>query len=143
MYRRTFLAGLTVSAVFAKPQGGMVFEAVFGAHLPQTLRIARWPVMTSLPNWLEFRTYNSSALHDRFTKDGLFARSGIRPLLFESGNKLTYMIPFDSLAERNQAWTRFDADPEWHSLRRKQNPKVLEITIYRPSGAGCQPAADC
>ncbi len=111
----------------------MVLEAVFGAHLPQTLRIASWPVMDSLPAWFELRTYQCSdparlaALHD-------LARSRIHPLLFEWGTRLTYLIPFDSLAERNRGWTLFDADPEWHRLRSQGEPvSVSEVTIYRPA----------
>src|ERR1700691_1254060 len=122
MYRRTFIAGLAGSMAIARPRGGMVLEAVFGAHLPQTLRISRWPVMTSSPNWLELRTYNSAALHEHFTIGGLFERAGIHPLLFGAATNLTYLIPFDSLADRHRAWTLFDADPEWHRLRSEGKP---------------------
>jgi hypothetical protein len=143
MNRRTFLAAFSGTffelnrAAFAKPRGGIVLEAVFGAHLPQTLRIVHWPVMTSLPNWFELRTYNSGSLHERLTNTGIFGRSGIHPLLFEAGTNLTYLIPFDSLAQRNRAWTLIDADPEWHRLRSEGEPvSVAEVTIYRPQQVG-------
>jgi hypothetical protein len=110
----------------------MVLEAVVGAQLPHTLRIARWPVMDSLPAWFELRRYQCSdparlaALHD-------LARLRVHPLLFEWGTHLTYLIPFDSLAERNCTWTLFDADPEWDRLRSEGEPvSVTEVTIYRP-----------
>jgi hypothetical protein len=112
----------------------MVLEGVFGARLPQTLRIARWPVMTSMPDWFELRAYQCSdparleALHD-------LVRSRLQPLVFEWATNLTYLIPFRSLAERNGAWTLFDADPEWHRLRSQGEPvSVCEVTIYRPAG---------
>ncbi len=129
MYRRTFLAGLAGSVAVAKPKRGMVLEAVFGARLPQTLRIAHWPAMTPRHSWYELRTYNSGLLHEPLAN-----RYGIRPLLVERGASVTFLIPFDSLAQRNHAWTQFDADPEWQRLRSEGGPvTVSEITIYQPS----------
>ncbi len=134
MHRRTFLAGVVGGAAFAKPRGGMAFEAVFGAHLPQTLRIPRWP-MTSAPNWLELRRYNSSLLQ----VEGLFARSGIHPLMVESGTDLTYLIPFDSLDQRNRAWTLFDADPEWQRLAGRLGDRFRDNDLPVPRNGRSAP----
>jgi len=48
---------------------------------------------------------------------------GIRPLGFwttligESNNELTYIIPWESLADREAKWTAFLNDPTWHKAR--------------------------
>ena len=48
---------------------------------------------------------------------------GIRPLGFwttligESNNELTYIIPWESLAEREAKCTAFVNDPAWHKAR--------------------------
>jgi hypothetical protein len=53
----------------------------------------------------------------------IWERHGIRPLGFwttligESNNELTYIIPWDSLADRDGKWTAFLNDPAWHKAR--------------------------
>jgi hypothetical protein len=53
----------------------------------------------------------------------LWKRHAIRPVGFwttligESNQDLTYLLAWDSLAEREQKWTAFQADPEWISKR--------------------------
>ena len=32
-------------------------------------------------------------------------------------DEVAYIVSFDSLEERDAAWRRFVADPEWHALR--------------------------
>lgn len=119
----------------------MILEAVFGAHLPQRLRIVRWPVRASVPEWLELRTYacedpeRLAAMLDR-----PFKRTGIHPLRLESERNLTFLIPFESLAQRNQAWTWFDAQGFSAEGQRMPAPlTVTEITIYRPIADRPQP----
>ena len=54
---------------------------------------------------------------------GLWERHGIRPAGFwttvigESNQDLTYMLAWDSLAERETKWAAFQADPEWIEKR--------------------------
>ena len=49
----------------------------------------------------------------------IWARLGIRQAGFwttavgESNHDLTYMIEWDSLAERDEKWPKFQNDPEW------------------------------
>src|SRR5215470_274403 len=53
----------------------------------------------------------------------LWKRHGIRPagffttLIGESNNQLTYMLAWESLAEREQKWNAFAIDPEWIAKR--------------------------
>ena len=53
----------------------------------------------------------------------LWEKHGIRPVGFwttvigESNNDLTYLLAWESLAEREQKWAKFAADPEWLKVR--------------------------
>jgi len=65
------------------------------------------------------------ALLKRFesTTLGIWKKHGIRQagfwttLIGESNNDLTYMLAWESLAEREQKWNAFMSDPEWISKR--------------------------
>jgi hypothetical protein len=64
------------------------------------------------------------AVNERFAKHtmGFFKKHGIGMLGFwtdEIGrsNRLTYMLVFDSMADREKKWTAFQADPGWHQVR--------------------------
>ena len=54
---------------------------------------------------------------------GIWAKHGIRQagfwttLVGESANDLTYLLVWDSLAEREAKWSAFQADPEWLAAR--------------------------
>ncbi len=53
----------------------------------------------------------------------IWEKHGIRQAGFwttvigESSNDLTYLMAWDSLAEREQKWTAFQKDPEWLAAR--------------------------
>ena len=55
----------------------------------------------------------------------IWERHGIRQAGFwttlagKSNNDLTYMLAWESLAEREEKWPKFMADPEWHKVRAK------------------------
>jgi hypothetical protein len=65
------------------------------------------------------------ALLNRFQSATLriWAKHGIRQAGFwttvigESNHDLTYLIAWESLAEREQKWTSFQTDPEWIAAR--------------------------
>ncbi len=48
---------------------------------------------------------------------------GIRPLGFwttligDANHELTYILPWESLADREQRWSAFVNDPAWHKVR--------------------------
>jgi hypothetical protein len=65
-----------------------------------------------------------AALNERFAKHtmGYFTKHGIGILGFwtdEIGisNQLTYILVFDSMADREQKWGAFQADPGWQRVR--------------------------
>ena len=53
----------------------------------------------------------------------IWERHGIRQagfwttLVGESNNDLTYLLAWETLAEREQKWTAFTTDPEWLKIR--------------------------
>jgi NIPSNAP len=78
----------------------------------------------------ELRIYQVSpgkmpALLQRFEKFTLeiWKKHGIRQggfwttMIGESSQQLTYMLAWESLAERDQKWTAFAADPQWLAVR--------------------------
>ena len=78
----------------------------------------------------ELRTYRClpgrlPALLKRFEEItlGFWARYGIRQAGFwtteigESNHELIYLLAWESLAEREQKWTAFQADPDWITQR--------------------------
>jgi hypothetical protein len=69
--------------------------------------------------------HNQAALHARFADHTtrIFGRLGFRQVgYFETiigdGPELTYLLGWKNLNERQEAWDRFHADPEWHEARR-------------------------
>ena len=132
MTRRTFLA--TASAL-AGSRNGAVLEAVYGAHLPATLRIAGLPVRP----WFESRAYQCANPARLAQLSRLIIEFFADARLRESGK---YLLPFDSLEERNRAWTLFDSNPEWNAMRSEGEPvRVSEITIYRLNHRGARTRA--
>lgn len=99
----------------------------------------------------EMRVYRAlpgrlPALLKRFetTTLDLWKARGFRPVGFwttlvgESNMDLTYILAWESLAEREQKWNAFMADPEWISKRaesEKDGPIVANITntILQPT----------
>jgi hypothetical protein len=55
----------------------------------------------------------------------LWEKHGIRQagffttLIGESNQELTYMLAWDSLADRDRKWTAFQSDPDWIDARAK------------------------
>ena len=53
----------------------------------------------------------------------LWEKHGIRPsgffttLIGESNQELTYLLAWESLAEREKKWTAFQTDPDWIAAR--------------------------
>jgi hypothetical protein len=78
------------------------------------------------------------ALLNRFqtTTLRLWEKHGIRQAGFwttmigESNHDLTYLVAWDSLAERQEKWTAFQSDPEWIAARdasEKDGPIVASV----------------
>jgi hypothetical protein len=82
----------------------------------------------------ELRTYHAPAWPGRppAAVNALFRRADIRPILTAStvGEHLprfTFLVAFESLAMRQEAWGRLDAESEWNDLE----AKVTSASIYK------------
>ena len=85
------------------------------------------------------------ALNERFAKItmGYFQKYGLKVVGFwtdEVGvnNRLTYILAFDDMAQREKAWAAFRADPDRTKAfaeTEKEGPLVIRITntIMRPT----------
>lgn len=108
--------------------------------------------VTGADRIFELRIYESHSIKagqkkiHMFNEGGeiaLFRKIGLHPVFFGETlfgpmmPNLTYMLGFGSMAERDDAWAEFIADPEWHAMR--DNPMyadtVSNITdhILRPA----------
>jgi len=79
---------------------------------------------------VELRVYHCApgrlpALHERFTSAtlGFFKKHGIEQIGFwttlagPTNQSLTYLLKWESLAERERKWNAFQADPDWIAKR--------------------------
>src|SRR5271168_5599318 len=66
-------------------------------------------------------------------KHGIRQAGFFTTLVGESNQELTYLLAWESLAERETKWNAFQADPEWHAARAKteeNGPLVAKVTNY-------------
>ena len=87
------------------------------------------------------------ALLKRFETDTLriWEKHGIRQAGFwttvigESNQELTYLLAWESLAEREKKWAAFQTDPEWIAARRREREgrahcsRTLSNSILQPT----------
>ena len=50
-------------------------------------------------------------------KHGIKQAGFFTTLVGESNQELTYLLAWESLADREKKWNAFGADPEWHAAR--------------------------
>jgi hypothetical protein len=100
---------------------------------------------------IELRTYHCApgrlpALQDRFKNHtlGFFRKYGIRPLGFwttvvgPTNQKLTYLLEWADMAERERCWNAFQADPEW--VARRAESEAEKIIVERIENEFLAPA---
>jgi hypothetical protein len=82
----------------------------------------------------EVRSYHAPAWRDQPPAgvSAAFRRAGIHTILSASAAgehlpRFTYLVPFESLATRQDAWARLEADSEWAS----RDAKVSGASIYK------------
>jgi hypothetical protein len=89
---------------------------------------------------IEMRVYHCApgrlpALNERFTGVtlGFFEKYGIKPMGFwttlvgPSNQSLTYMLKWNSLAERETKWNAFQSDPDWIAKRMESEAKAIIV----------------
>jgi NIPSNAP len=123
----------------------------FGCTYEEGSRISPFSFLEEFAMIHELRVYQPvpgqmAKMQARF-RDGvlpLWEKHGIVPVGFwttlvgESSNDLTYMLQWDSLADRETRWTAFQNDPAWHKVRdesERDGPIVASIRnqILKPT----------
>jgi hypothetical protein len=100
----------------------------------------------------ELRIYHCApgrlpALNNRFETItlGFWKKYGIRPVGFwttligDSNHTLTYMLEWESLAERETKWNAFASDPEW--LAKRAETEAERIIVERIENCILTPTA--
>jgi len=88
----------------------------------------------------ELRSYHAPAWRDRppAAASAAFQRAGIDPILTASAAgehlpRFTYLVPFENLAVRQDAWARLDADSEWRGLEAAvTGASIYKLAPYSP-----------
>jgi hypothetical protein len=101
---------------------------------------------------VEMRVYHCApgrlpALNERFNNItlGFFKKYGIEPIGFwttvagPSNQALTYLLKWESLAEREQKWNAFQADPEW--VAKRNATEAEKIIVERVENQFLAPTA--
>ena len=73
---------------------------------------------------------NETVVPKIWEKHGIRQAGFFTTIIGESNNELTYLLAWESLAEREQKWGAFIADPEWVAARaesEKDGPIVANI----------------
>jgi hypothetical protein len=113
---------------------------------PQSLRFPAYSNRLA-SGIFEIRSYQAPGWHDEppARLSEVLSRASIEPIVSASSAagehlpQFTYLIPFVSLVEREQAWARFEADPEWIDMQRAsaaRHGSVVQVTgksIYKPA----------
>jgi hypothetical protein len=88
----------------------------------------------------ELRTYQAPQRHDRLpaAAGAAFRRAGVNPILVASAvgehlPRFTYLVPFENLPARQEAWDRLDADSGWSGLEAKvTGASIYKLAPYSP-----------
>ena len=88
-------------------------------------------VYRCLPNRLPalLKRFESATLR-LWEKHGIRQAGFFTTIIGESNNELTYLLAWESLAEREQKWGAFIGDPEWVAARNdseKDGPIVANV----------------
>jgi hypothetical protein len=136
----------------------IVLKAEFAAHVPSVIEIehhgahalvrtasrlvptprSEWPgvamsgdaarMSACATSLFELRVYRSGSARLGPCLERVFPRAGIDPLL---RGDLAYLIPFESLTAREQAWNSLNGDPEWTQVR--GDVDSYQFGLYRVS----------
>jgi hypothetical protein len=121
MTRRTFAAGLAATAAAIGDQ--VALEALYGERLPATLRLSLREAGDY--RFFELRVYRGENAVHRQLKE-VFTHADLRPVVLAD---LRFLLPFNSLEERNRTWNHLNCDPAW--VRIRERVRLSAMTIYR------------
>ena len=143
-----------VSRARAKIESSQVLDDVRSDVLIVSEESVRFPAESAFAKsaLFEVRTWHAPAWREGPPSDlsSLLSRIGIHPIVAgakaagEHLPRFTYVVPFDSLAARQQAWARLDGDAQWTEMQRESIAKygsgarttakaIYQLAPYSPS----------
>jgi hypothetical protein len=116
-------------------------DSMLLAATPFSPPVKPWAAGDPVHKIFELRIYESPTwrqlgnLHDRFAggEIDIFHKSGIHPILYgdtlvgPNQPNMVYLTPFESPAQREQAWQAFRDNPDWVKIREESIRKGGEI----------------
>jgi hypothetical protein len=143
-----------VSRARAEIEPSQVLDDVRSQVLVASEESVRFPAKSALAmsGLIEVRTWHAPAWREGPPPEVsyVFSRIGIHPSVAgakaagEHLPRFTYVVPFDSLAARQQAWDRLDGDAQWTEMQRESNSRygsgvrttakaIYKLAPYSPS----------
>jgi len=117
-----------VRRAWAGIESAQVLDDVRSQVLIVSEELVRLPAKSAFAksSLFEVRTWHAPAWRaGRAPEVGsVFSRIGVDPIVAgatvvgEHLPRFTYVVPFDSLSARQQAWARLDGDPQWMEMQR-------------------------
>lgn len=141
--RASLAASPGIRQARAELESARMLEEVRSQVLVVSEDSLRWRFSADLKSFqtaiFELRSYDAPAWQDGVPARviGVLRRAGIHPIVNaataagEHMPRFTYLIPFASLADREQAWTRLEADAEWTGLQQESAATVTGKSIYK------------
>ena len=117
-----------VRRAWAGIESGQVLDDVRSQVLIVNQESLRFPESAfTKPGLFEVRTWHAPAWRGGLAPEvrSILSRVGVDPIVAgataagEHLPRFTYVLPFDSLAARQQAWARLDEDPRWMEMQRE------------------------
>lgn len=111
----------------AEIESAQVLDEVRSQVLIVNEESLRWPAAPVKSGLFEVRTWHAPAWREGPPPDfsSVLHRIGIHPIVAgataagEHLPRFTYVVPFDSLAARQQAWAQLDGDAQWMEMQRE------------------------
>lgn len=127
--RRRIASDLRVSRAWAGIESAQVLDDVRSQVLVASEESVRFPAESAFveSGLFEVRTWHAAAWREGPPPEvsSVLSRIGIHPVVAgapaagEHLPRFTYVVPFDNLAARQEAWARLEEDAQWREMQRE------------------------
>jgi NIPSNAP protein len=131
--RARIASDLRVRRAWAEIESAQVLDDVRAQVLIVSEESVRFPTEPAFAKsgLFEVRTWHAPAWREGATPEvgSVLSRVGVDPIVAgatvagEHLPRFTYVVPFDDMAARRQAWARLDGDPQWIEMQRESMTK--------------------
>ena len=127
--RASIASDARVRRAWAGIESAQVLDDVRSQVLIVSEELVRFPAKSALakPGLFEVRTWHAPAWRGGLAPEvnSVLSRIGVDPIVAgatvagEHLPRFTYVVPFDSLAARQQTWAKLDGDAQWREMQRE------------------------